>query len=81
MPIKDIKKAMGLNERIFTVNELFGGDQAIFDLTTDTLNKLPDFTQAKNFLMRNAASKYNWDKKGKKSKAKNFIKLVKRRYT
>ncbi len=80
MPITDIKKAMGLNERIFTVNELFGGDQAVFDLTLDTLNKLTDFTQAKSFLVRNAATKYEWASKGRKSKAKNFIKLVKRRY-
>lgn len=81
MPIKDIKKAMGLNERIFTVNELFGGDQAVFDLTVDTLNQFSDFQQAKSFLLRNAASKYHWDDKGKQSKAKNFIKLVKRRYS
>ncbi len=80
MPITNIKKAMGLNERIFTVNELFGGDQAVFDLTLDTLNKLPDFNQAKSFLVRNAASKFNWAAKTRKGKAKNFIKLVKRRY-
>ena len=80
MPIKNIKKAMGLNERIFTVNELFGGDQAVFDQTVDTLNNLSDFDQAKSFLLQNAASKYNWGAKGRKTKAKNFIKLVKRRY-
>ncbi len=81
MPITNIKKAMGLNERIFTVNELFGGDQAVFDLTLDTLNKLPDFNQAKSFLVRNAATKFNWTAKTRKGKAKNFIKLVKRRYS
>ncbi len=80
MPIKDIKKAMGLNERIFTVNELFGGDQVVFDLTVDTLNKLSDYDQAKSFLLQNAATKYKWDAKGRQKKAKNFIKLVKRRY-
>lgn len=80
MPLTDIKKGMGLNDRIFTLNELFGGDQAVFDLTIDTLNKLPDYAQAKSFLMRNAASKYNWTAKGKKKKAKIFIKIVKRRY-
>ena len=79
-PITDIKKSMGLNERIFTMNELFGGDKAVFDLTLDTLNTLSDFNQAKTFLMRNAASKYNWTDKGRVSKAKTFIKLVKRRY-
>ena len=79
-PIVDIKKAMGLNDRIFIMNELFGGDKAVFDLTLDTLNKLSDFNQAKAFLMRNAATKYNWTDKVKVGKAKNFIKMVKRRY-
>ena len=80
-PIKDIKKAMGLNERVLTQNELFGGDKAMFDLTLDTLNKLPDFDQAKLFLMQNAASKYKWGAKVRKNKAKEFIKLVKRRFS
>ena len=80
LPIKDIKKAMGLNERIFTVNELFGGDQAFFDTVTTTLNGLKNFEAAKGYLIRNVAGKNNWTAKGKKKKAKNFIKLVKRRY-
>jgi hypothetical protein len=80
LPIADIKKAMGLNERIFTVNELFGGDQAAFDETLSNLNFMPGFEAAKNFLINGVASKYNWASKDKKSKAKTFIKLVKRRY-
>lgn len=79
-PIKDIKKSMGLNERILTQNELFGGDKAMFDLTLDTLNKLPDFNQAKLFLIQNAATKYKWTAKVRKGRAKEFIKLVKRRF-
>ena len=80
LPIKDIKKAMGLNERIFTVNELFGGDQAAFDAVTTTLNGLKNFDAAKGYLIRNVAGKYKWAAKTRKNKAKNFIKLVKRRY-
>ncbi len=80
MPITDIRKAMGLNERIFTVNELFGGDQAAFDETLSNLNYLPGYEAAKNYLINGVASKYNWSSKDKKSKAKTFIKLVKRRY-
>lgn len=71
---------MGLNERIFTVNELFGGDQSVFDNIVATLNELRTFADAKNYLIQNVAGKYNWASKDRKSKAKNFIKLVKRRY-
>lgn len=80
MPLSDIKKGMGINERILTVNELFGGDQAVFNMTIDTLNKLPNYKEATLFLMNNAAAKYNWAARNKKKKAKTFIKLIKRRY-
>ncbi len=80
LPITDIKKEMGLNERILTVNELFGGDQASFDATIATLNQLKSFDEAKDYLIRNVSRKYDWLAKDKVSKAKIFIKLVKRRY-
>ncbi len=80
LPITDIKKAMGLNERIFTVNELFGGNQSAFDTTLTELNKFSNFEDAKNYLIQNVADKYEWAARERKSKAKNFIKLVKRRY-
>ncbi len=80
LPISDIKKAMGLNERISTQNELFGGDAAAFDATVSTLNTLKSYDEAKDYLIRNVASKYKWSSKEKKEKAKSFIKLVRRRY-
>lgn len=80
MPIADIRKAMGLNERIFTVNELFGGDKEAFDATLSVLNKLNSFEEAKAYLMQGVATKYNWTERDRVKKAKAFIKLVKRRY-
>ena len=80
LPITDIKKAMGLNERIFTVNELFGGDQATFDNIVATLNQLRSYQEAKDYLIRHVAGKYHWASKDKKSKAKTFIKLIRRRF-
>ncbi|MBI1225556.1 MAG: hypothetical protein GC192_10005 [Bacteroidetes bacterium] len=80
LPITDIKKAMGLNERISTQNDLFGGDASAFDATVATLNQLRSYDEAKDYLVRNVASKFNWAHKDKKEKAKAFIKLVRRRY-
>lgn len=80
LPIGDIKKAMGLNERIYMQNELFGGDASLFEATVTTLNQLRSFEDAKEYLIRNVAGKYNWVTKDKKERAKEFIKLVKRRY-
>ncbi len=81
LPISDIKKAMGVNERIFTMNELFGGDQVVFDRALNSLNSFSNFDEAKNYLIQQVASKYSWTEKERKSKARNFVKLVKRRYS
>lgn len=80
LPIQDLGKAMGLNEKIFTINELFNGDQEAFKQTIQALNSLPSFEEAKNFLVREVAVQYNWAHQDKKNKAKNFIKIVRRRY-
>lgn len=79
-PIKDIGKAMGINERIFTISELFNKDEAVFSNTVFELNHLNDFESAKQLLL-NAAYKYGWAKEDKQKKAMQFIKTVRRRYT
>jgi len=79
-PIKDLTKAMGINERIFTVNELFGGNQSEMTNILKALNGLNNFGEAKSVLMDSVAQKYNWTEGSKLKKAKNFIKLVKRRF-
>lgn len=79
-PIADLTKAMGLNEKIFTVNELFGGNQSEMDNILLALNGLGSFEEAKSLLRRSVASKYNWTEVTRLKKAKNFIRLVRRRY-
>jgi outer membrane biosynthesis protein TonB len=79
-PISDLTKAMGLNEKIFTINELFGGDTKAFDLMLKTLNTFNSFEQAKSYLSENFAGQYDWTQKEKKKKAINLIKLIRRRY-
>ncbi len=79
-PISDLTKAMGINEKIFTVNELFGGKQDEMNNMLCALNGLDNFEEAKSVLMNSVAQKYNWTEGSKLKKAKNFIKLVKRRF-
>lgn len=80
LPISDLTKAMGLNEKIFTINELFGGDSKAFDVMLKTLNTFNSFEQAKAYLSENFAGQYDWTHKEKKKKAINMIKLIRRRY-
>ncbi len=80
-PIRDLTKAMGLNEKIFTINELFGGESKVFDETVRKLNTFNSFEEAKEYLSTTVAHTYGWVKRNKKKKAINFINLVKRRYS
>lgn len=79
-PIRDLTKAMGLNEKIFTVNELFDGNKEEMDNILMALNGLSSYDEAKSVLIRSVASKYNWSDPIKSKKAKNFIRLVRRRF-
>ncbi len=80
LPISDLNKAMGINERIFTINELFRGDSRAFKHTMNELNQLSSFDQAKQHLAANVINQYDWMNKQRRNKAKNFIKLIRRRY-
>ena len=78
--ITDLNNALGINERIFTVNELFGANNSLYRDVINDLNNLQSFEEAKAYLSSKIAEKYNWTHKNKRTKAKNFIKLVRRRY-
>jgi len=78
-PIRDLTKAISINEKILTCNELFKKDKSRFDDALKTLNGFSSFTEARPYLA-SLASEYGWDKKNSKKKAQIFIKLVRRRY-
>lgn len=79
-PIKDLKKALGLNDKILIINELFGGDHHTFDTSMHYLNGFASFEEAKVYMSENLADKFNWSAKSRKKRAQDFIKLVRRRY-
>lgn len=80
MPLKDLTKSMGINEKIFTIQELFAGSQAKFDSVMGHLNGLSSYDQAKEYLSGGIASELNWTNEDKMRKAQKLITLIKRRY-
>ena len=78
-PIRDLNKAMGINEKILTINELFDKNNQAYNDAVNQLNTLRNFEDAKEILS-NLAEKYDWTERNKKKKAQVFIKLVRRRY-
>ncbi|MFT4532682.1 MAG: hypothetical protein ACJA1A_000621 [Saprospiraceae bacterium] len=79
-PISNLSKCMGINERIFTVNELFGGDTGLFNSTMQELDKFNSLEQARDYLVNNVAVAQNWGEESKLKKTANFVKLISRRY-
>lgn len=79
-PIQDINQAIGFNERIYNVNELFGADNTFYRNVIKDLNALSSFEEAKAYLSANVANKYDWTSRSKRTIAKKFIKIVRRRY-
>lgn len=81
LPIDDIWAAMGLNERIFTQNELFQGKMDEFKSTVKQLNECESFAEAKELLAEGPIVEFDWTASERKNIAKNFIRLIKRKYS
>ena len=81
MPIPDLRKAIALNDRLLLTRELFGGDNQAFESAINALNSYSNFEQAKTFLLEYCVMRYRWTDKKHLETAKNFIKLVRRRYS
>ena len=78
--IHDIGKSMGINEKIRTINELFQGQQALFENTIAELNTMADYDNAKSYLAKGVATEYKWYEDERKEKAIYFLHLVKRKF-
>lgn len=81
LPLKDLTKAMGINERMFTIKELFGGNQERFKTVMYDINELSGYDEAKEYLIRGVATELKWDSEAHYKKADKFVKLVQRRFS
>ena len=79
-PLKDLSKALGLNEKFLYINELFAGDVVQFQEAIKQLNDAKDFDEARMHIENDFIQQYDWMNKQKNKLAKDFVKLVRRRY-
>ncbi len=79
-PVQDLTKSMGINERIFTQQELFANNPAKFTEVLTVLNGFQSFDEAKQYLINTVIPEHGWTDESKIKKASTFIKLVKRKY-
>jgi hypothetical protein len=79
-PISDLNKVMGINERMFTQQELFGNDAQAFNDALKKLNAFGSFEEARQYLIDHIIYTYDWTADVKIKKAVTFVRLVRRRY-
>ncbi len=78
--IKELKKAFSINERIFTIQELFGGNTQKFNDILGELDSLKTYESATDYIFNNIAQQEEWASNSRLKKAKKFMNLVYRRF-
>jgi hypothetical protein len=77
-PIKDLKAAIGINDKFQFTATLFNGDEKAFEMAVKTINGFKIYAEAQFWIKSNLREQYNWDETAEVVKA--FDLLVKRRF-
>jgi hypothetical protein len=77
-PVKDLKKAIGINDRFVFLHELFRGDEAMYERSIKTINNFRIYPEAEYWIERELKVKLGWDEK--KPAVQQFSQLVRRRF-
>jgi hypothetical protein len=78
-PLRDLKKAIGINDRFVFINELFRGDEAMYERSIKTINNFKILQEAQYWMERELKVKLAWD--DDRQITKHFYQLVKRRFS
>ncbi|MBY0348913.1 MAG: hypothetical protein K2W79_11695 [Hydrotalea flava] len=78
-PIKDLHKAIGINDRYLFVNELFHGDETMFERSIKTINGFASFPEASFWMEKELKLKLGWQDENET--IATFYQLVKRRFS
>ncbi|HEV8080060.1 MAG TPA: hypothetical protein VGP43_05060 [Chitinophagaceae bacterium] len=77
-PLRDLKKAIGVNDRFLFINELFRGDEAMYERSIKTINNFSIYPEAQYWIERELKVKIGWKDS---DIVRQFDQLVKRRFT
>ncbi|MEO6187362.1 MAG: hypothetical protein ABIO77_00900 [Ginsengibacter sp.] len=78
-PIKDLKKAIGINDRFLYINELFRGDEAMYERSMKTIQNFSIYPEAEFWIRRELKVKIGW--LDSDPVVKQFDQLIKRRFS
>ncbi len=78
-PVKDLRKAIGINDRFLFINELFRGDEAMYERSIKTINSFNIYAEAEYWISREMKTKMGWSNDN--PIVVHFDQLVKRRFS
>ncbi|HEY1113877.1 MAG TPA: hypothetical protein VGE66_09955 [Chitinophagaceae bacterium] len=78
-PIKDLRKGIGINDKFLFVNELFRGDEAMYERSIKTINGFHILPEAEYWINRELKFKLGWN--DNKDTVQHFYHLVRRRFS
>lgn len=76
--VKDLRKAIGINDRFVFINELFRGDENMYERSIKTINSFSALPEAEFWIQRELKTKIGWNE-GSEA-VKHFDQLVRRRF-
>ena len=77
-PIKDLRKAIGINDKYVFINELFKGDESAYESSIKTLNHFSVYPEAEQWIKRELMISFSWNNKS--DIVQHFNHLVRRRF-
>lgn len=78
-PVKDLRKAVGINDRFVFINELFRGDESMYERSIKTINSFNIYAEAEYWISRELKLKLGWN--NDHTSVQHFDQLVKRRFS
>lgn len=78
-PVRDLKRAIGINDRFVFISELFRGDETMYERSIKTINSFRIFPEAEYWIERELKVKLGWD--DSRESTRHFYQLVKRRFS
>lgn len=78
-PVKDLRKAIGINDRFLFINDLFRGDESMYERSIKTINSFSIFPEAEYWINRELKVKLGWNSDD--PAVVHFDQLIKRRFS
>jgi hypothetical protein len=78
-PVKELRKAIGVNDRFVFINELFRGDEPMYERSIKTINNFRILPEAQYWMERELKIKLGWD--DSRDIVQHFYQLVRRRFS